>query len=462
MYNINTNTNTNTNNNTNDNKNHIHRFEFGGPIGATFLVTLLPILVLVLYYGCNKEYCATWNISSILQTLYSTITNPTNLFNSIFDKEKLYNALIIYVGWMLFQLILERILPGEIAEGVPLEDGTKLKYTISGHLQFWISILAMGHIIPQFIEESDGIYLISRFQSLPLSLTYDYYPQLIIVSSIGSLILSIYLYSTSFIPGRILAKGGNTGYHIYDFWIGRELNPRIGSLDLKEFCELRPGLIGWFVLNLGMAVQQIKNDNKLSLSMVCVTLFQGLYVWDALFQEKAILTTMDITTDGFGYMLAFGDLTWVPFIYSLQARYIVDHDPKFKLWQIIIIVCIYIFGMYIFRSANSQKDAFRKNPNDPSVIHLKYLETKRGTRLLTSGWWGLARKINYTGDWIVTLSWCLFCGFESPVPYFQAVYFAILLYDRAIRDDHMCREKYGADWDEYKKKVPYMFIPKVF
>ena len=29
---------------------------------------------------------------------------------------------------------------------------------------------------------------------------------------------------------------------------------------------------------------------------------------------------MDITTDGFGYMLAFGDLAWVPFTYSLQAR----------------------------------------------------------------------------------------------------------------------------------------------
>ena len=31
----------------------------------------------------------------------------------------------------------------------------------------------------------------------------------------------------------------------------RELNPRWGSLDLKEFCELRPGLIGWCVINLG-------------------------------------------------------------------------------------------------------------------------------------------------------------------------------------------------------------------
>ena len=44
-----------------------------------------------------------------------------------------------------------------------------------------------------------------------------------------------------------------------------------------------------------------------------------MYVWDALYQEKAILSTMDITTDGFGYMLAFGDLAWVPFIYSFQV-----------------------------------------------------------------------------------------------------------------------------------------------
>ena len=31
---------------------------------------------------------------------------------------------------------------------------------------------------------------------------------------------------------------------IYEFFMGRELNPRIGSLDLKEFCELYPGMIG--------------------------------------------------------------------------------------------------------------------------------------------------------------------------------------------------------------------------
>lgn len=32
---------------------------------------------------------------------------------------------------------------------------------------------------------------------------------------------------------------------MYDFFKGRELNPRIKNFDLKFFCEMRPGLIGW-------------------------------------------------------------------------------------------------------------------------------------------------------------------------------------------------------------------------
>lgn len=55
-----------------------------------------------------------------------------------------------------------------------------------------------------------------------------------------------------------------------------------------------------------------------------VVIFHGIYVADALWMEPAILTTMDITSDGLGFMLTFGNLTWVPFTYSLQARYLVD------------------------------------------------------------------------------------------------------------------------------------------
>ena len=122
-----------------------------------------------------------------------------------------------------------------------------------------------------------------------------------------------------------IAKPGNTGVSIYDFFMGRELNPRIG-FDLKYFCELRPGLIGWVCLNLG-ALAKAKRSVFIH---VLVNIFQLQYVWDALYFERSILTTMDITTDGFGFMLAFGDLSWVPFTYSCKRA----------IWRHMMLNCL--------------------------------------------------------------------------------------------------------------------------
>ena len=114
---------------------------------------------------------------------------------------------------------------------------------------------------------------------------------------------------------------------MYDAFIGRELNPRVmKNFDLKYFFELRPGLVGWALINVGCLVKQYQLRGHVTGAMILVNLFQGLYVWDALFNERAILTTMDIINDGFGYMLAFGDVCWVPFTYSL--RYILLSDGE--------------------------------------------------------------------------------------------------------------------------------------
>ena len=65
------------------------------------------------------------------------------------------------------------------------------------------------------------------------------------------------------------------------------------------------------------------------------------------------------------------------------------------------IVALKAVGYLIFRGSNSQKDQFRRDPEHPSVRRLKSLQTARGRRLLTSGWWGVARHVNYFGDWIM-------------------------------------------------------------
>jgi delta14-sterol reductase/lamin-B receptor len=354
----------------------------------------------------------------------------------------------------------------------------RLSYRINGHLAFWVTLLLLNVGWPTWkniVTPTSASVVVLTFGKAPLTWLYDHYTLLAFVTIIYALGLSTYLYIKSYsyeinstttgskkVP-VLLATGGNSGNVIYDYFMGRELNPRsiYGTFDWKEFCELRPGLIGWCILNMAMLSKQYNKLGYVTGSMILINIFQGLYVWDALYQERAILTTMDITTDGCGYMLIFGDLVWVPYTYSLQSRYLVDHDPYLSWYTLLCIVLVNIFGYCIFRGANGQKDTFRRNPESSEVSHLTYLQTKRGTKLLTSGYWGLARKINYTGDWIMGLSWCMVCGFDSIVPYYYAIYFAILLVHRSVRDDHMCQEKYGDDWDRYKEFVPYRFIPGI-
>lgn len=74
------------------------------------------------------------------------------------------------------------------------------------------------------------------------------------------------------------------------------MNPRIQAFDIKYFTELRPGLIGWFLLNICMALKQYSTLERVTNSMILVVLFQGFYILDALWNEASILSTMDITT----------------------------------------------------------------------------------------------------------------------------------------------------------------------
>lgn len=108
---------------------------------------------------------------------------------------------------------------------------------------------------------------------LPLGALHGMLLPLAFATTVTSFIFSLLLYAKALVaPASALAPGGNSGEKgpseawvrkmgcppvvpslsccspgnfIYDFFLGRELNPRLGSFDFKYFCELRPGLIGW-------------------------------------------------------------------------------------------------------------------------------------------------------------------------------------------------------------------------
>lgn len=408
--------------------------EFGGVPGVLLIMLGLPAFLFLLLLLCTQEEPSLLNFPPPLPALYELW--ETRVFG-------------VYLLWFFVQALFYLLPIGKVVEGTPLSDGRRLKYRLNGFYAFILTAAVVGA---------------SLFWGVTLSYVYDHFLQLALAAIVFSVLLSVYLYMRALRAPWDELSPASSGNVIYDFFIGRELNPRIGIFDLKYFCELRPGLIGWVVINLVMLLTEMKDRDHAtpSLAMILVNSFQLLYVVDALWNEEAVLTTMDITQDGFGFMLAFGDLVWVPFIYSFQAFYLVHH-PNEVSWPVAsLIIALKLCGYVIFRCANSQKNAFRKNPTDPKLAHLKIIHTSTGKNLLVSGWWGFVRHPNYLGDLIMALAWSLPCGFNHILPYFYVIYFTVLLVHREARDERQCQKKYGVAWDKYCQRVPYRIVPYVY
>ncbi|XP_029448948.1 delta(14)-sterol reductase [Rhinatrema bivittatum] len=409
--------------------------EFGGKIGAFFMIFLLPAAVFYLLWICEQKDAS---------ILILPLALPA--FESLWD----IRVFGVFLLWFFAQALFYLLPIGKVVDGVPLSNGKNLKYRINGFYAFVLTATSVG---------------VSLYYKMGLHYVYDNFLQFAVSATVFSVLLSIYLYIRSHkVSHEELSHCGNSGNFIYDFFMGRELNPRIGTFDLKYFCELRPGLIGWVIINLVMLLAEMKVQNRdmPSLSMILVNSFQLLYVVDALWNEEAILTTMDIVHDGFGFMLAFGDLVWVPFVYSLQAFYLVNHPTEISWFAASAVIALNICGYAIFRGANSQKNAFRRNPNDPKFAHFKTIPTATGKSLLITGWWGLVRHPNYLGDIIMALAWSLPCGFNHILPYFYVIYFTCLLIHREARDERQCKKKYGLAWQKYCQRVRFRIFPYIY
>ncbi|CAE6445051.1 unnamed protein product [Rhizoctonia solani] len=422
------------------------RYEFLGPPGAAAITTGTPIVVYGLYYSCSEAsgVCQLPRWSFPLQVARATVN--VNWWKGIFDTQ----VTVAYFTWYAFLVAAWYMLPGEWLEGTELRIGGRKKYKLNGLSTF---LLNMGLVTGW----------ISVFGPRSFTFLYDHWVGLCTAVILNSLVHATYCYfmSTQNEDQRLLALGGNTGNMIYDWFIGRELNPSIGSFDIKSFAELRPGMILWFMINLSSTCKQLTSRGTWcpTDSMMLVVFFQGVYIVDTLYNERAILTTMDITTDGFGFMLSFGSIAWVPLTYSLQARYLAFNHVELGLFWSSVIFMIHALGYWIFRGSNNEKDGFRSGRNPKSLTSFK---TERGTRLLTSGWWGICQHPNYMGDWIMALSYSLPTGFNTPITYFYCSYFLVLLIHRQMRDEEACRKKYGKDWETYTRIVPWKIVPYIY
>ncbi|ELT94066.1 hypothetical protein CAPTEDRAFT_139617 [Capitella teleta] len=409
--------------------------EFGGAVGVMVNMVTMPLTIYLTTAACDQEACTVSRMPRLPRS-------PSAYFDP--------GAALFYVAWLAAQVFLHLAIPGRIVAGAPLANKTTICYICNGFQVLLVTFL--GFIGFSFICPSLAFLLTERSFGVITS------------ASAVSIILSIFLYRSSFtVKTEALSAIGNTGVMLYDFYMGRELNPHLGPLDLKFFCELRPGLLLWGVMDISYVINQWHRIGHVEFELAALVFCHLLYIVDALFFEDTVLTTLDITSEGFGFMLAFGDLVWVPFVFSLHARFLAFHPQHNSKVFILAILALNGFGYYIFRASNNEKDKFRRHPGSSGLKGLRTLETPcQQSGLLVDGWWGWLRHPNYLGDFLMAFSWTLLCGFGHFVPCIYLFYLSLALLHRTKRDDKKCEQKYRETWLKYKRMVPYCMVPYVY
>lgn len=351
-----------------------------------------------------------------------------------------------YTGWLLLQASLYHWLPGRIEPGQPLESGARLNYTLNGLLSFVITLSLWG--ILHFTGILSGAFIYNNFGTILASATIEVFA------------LCLYVY----ILGRRQANPEELKLNWLEaFFLGAARNPRNGTFDWKFFCESRPGLTFWVLVSLSCATHQYESFGTITNSMLLICFLIGLYIVDYYVNEEAVLTTWDIIHEPFGWMLCWGSLIYVPFFYPLSAIWLAEHPYSLPWWGVAGILMTGLLGYAIFRQCNIQKHRFRKNPNTkiwgkPAA----YIQTQRGSKLLTSGWWGVASHANYLGDLLLSLSMGLCVATNTIFGYGYFLAFVVLLIHRDWRDDQHCAAKYGEDWKAYRAKVKWHIIPGIY
>ena len=343
--------------------------------------------------------------------------------------------LLVFVG-VLF--LGSMALPGTRIEGPPI-DGKSRTYRLNGLALFVATVVVMA------LAQVSGWF--------SLSALHTRFAALFVAANIFSFALSGLLYWRG-ARAQPAAPGFWRG-----FFFGRELSPAWFGVDLKMF-SYRPSLIGLALFNASFAVAQYESYGGLTLAMALYQIFTFLYVLNYFQFEHGMVHTWDLISERFGWMLVWGDYVLVPFFYCLAGWWLVDAPgPPLSAVAAGAIVLLFILGFWLFRGANEQKHRFKR---DPGVTIWGQPARSLDGRLLVSGFWGIGRHLNYTGEICIYLAFALTTGFASWVPYLLPAWLAGLLWHRSKRDDRRCRAKYGELWWRYKQRVRYSMLPFVY
>lgn len=346
-----------------------------------------------------------------------------------------FDAVVIVLVFFFAMFVGSMVMPGrklELADG----EGSSRTFCFNGLSLLLATVVVVG--------------LGQMMGWLSLTVLHTHFFELFVVTNVLAIVVSGWLY--------LRAVGTERGKFWRDLCLGRELNPSLMGMDLKLF-SYRPSLIALALFNLSFAVVQYETYGELSLAMILYQIFTFVYVLNHFQYEYGMAYTWDIVQERFGLMLVWGDFVLVPFFYCIGGWWLVHAEGTLAPSAAVALVALYLFGFWLFRGANQQKHRFKENAN--TRIWGRPAEVLGG-HFLVSGFWGIGRHLNYTGEICIYLAFILTTGFDSWIPYLLPAWLIILLLHRSRRDEKRCHDKYGALWEQYRRRVRYSMIPYVY
>jgi len=194
----------------------------------------------------------------------------------------------------------------------------------------------------------------------------------------------------------------------------------------------------------------------------------AFFVVEYVYHEEVHLWTYDLFRERVGFKLLWGCLCFYPWAYAAAGLAAVaapraDVPPAAAA----AAAATFLAGWVLTRGANLQKHAAKTRARAFACcgvrVPLEYVPGS-GERLLASGFWGLARHVNYLGEIVqaaaavAPLAWAA----ATPLPLLYPAYYIALFLPRAADDDAICEKKYGKAWAEYVRRVPARIVPGLY
>lgn len=344
-------------------------------------------------------------------------------------------------------LLLHAILPARRVQGYVIDPqtGNKLRYRLNGPtvaavaLGCWATSCRLGWI------GWDALYL-HRWEMAGGA------------CMLGLLLTLAIVLTAPPLPARNLLR---------DLYLGRLENPQLGAgwLDAKVALYL----LGAVMLELNVlsfaAHHVLVHAHDPSPGVLLYAALFSFFVFDYLVFEEVHLYTYDFMAERVGFKLVWGCLVFYPFFYCIGLWLLADAPNPQKPRALLALDALTFFGGWMLsRGANLQKFRFKRDPSakafgfmDPAVL------SAGGKHVLTGGFWGVSRHINYLGEILMAIGLTLSLGYPlMPVPWLYPLYYVALLVPRQADDDRRCAARYGALWDEYCRRVPWRIVPYLY